>query len=40
MRVHRLRQRFGTLVREELAATLAQSADVETELRCVLAALS
>lgn len=34
--VYRLRRRYGTLLREEIAATVADPADVESELRHVL----
>lgn len=36
VRVHRLTQRFGDLVRAEIAATLADRRDVESELRYLL----
>ncbi len=38
--VHRLRKRFRVLLREEVAGTLADPADVDEELRALLAALS
>lgn len=38
--VHRLRQRLGELLREEVAHTLANPADAETELRHLIEALS
>jgi RNA polymerase sigma-70 factor (ECF subfamily) len=31
--VHRLRQRYGELIREEIAHTVAQAFDVEEEMR-------
>lgn len=37
--VHRLRRRFGDLLRDEIAATLADPADVESELRHLLSAV-
>lgn len=37
---HRLRQRYRELLREEIASTLADTSDVETELRELFAALS
>ena len=37
--VHRLRQRYRELLREEVAATVASSADVEDELQSLFAAL-
>ena len=37
--VHRLRRRFGDLLREEIAATVADPADVESELRHLLSAV-
>jgi RNA polymerase sigma-70 factor (ECF subfamily) len=38
--VHRLRQRYGELLRKEIAATLANPRDVDDELRHLLAVLS
>lgn len=38
--VHRLRLRYGELLREEIAHTVASPAEVEEELRCLLQALS
>jgi RNA polymerase sigma-70 factor (ECF subfamily) len=38
--VHRLRQRFGELVRAEVAQTVAAPGDVDEELRCLMAALN
>ncbi len=38
--VHRLRRRYGELLRQEVAHTLADSADVEQEIRHLIAALS
>lgn len=38
--IHRLRQRYGDLIREEIASTLAPEADVEEELQHLLRALS
>lgn len=37
--IHRLRQRYGEMIREEIAGTLAAGADVEAELQHLLAAL-
>jgi RNA polymerase sigma-70 factor (ECF subfamily) len=37
--VYRLRRRYGTLLREEIAATVARPDDVEEEIRDLLAAL-
>lgn len=37
--VHRMRQRFGALLRAEVAETVRDEADVEDELRCLLRAL-
>ena len=37
--VHRLRQRYGELVRAEIAQTVASPAEVEQELQHLLAAL-
>jgi hypothetical protein len=36
LQVHRLTQRFGEMIRAEIAATLADRCDVETELRYLL----
>ena len=38
--VHRLRQRFREAVRSEIAQTVATPAEVDEELRCLMAALS
>jgi RNA polymerase sigma-70 factor (ECF subfamily) len=38
--VHRLRQRYRDLVREEIAQTVAKPEEVEDEMRSLLAALS
>ena len=38
--LHRLRQRFGELLREELAPTVGSPADVDEEIRQLFAALS
>jgi RNA polymerase sigma factor (sigma-70 family) len=38
--LHRLRQRFGTILREEVAATVASDEDVEDELRHLLRVIS
>ena len=38
--VHRLRLRYGELLREEIAHTVATPAEIEEELRCLLQALS
>jgi RNA polymerase sigma-70 factor (ECF subfamily) len=38
--VYRLRRRYGALLREEIASTVAQPADVEDEIRELFAALS
>jgi RNA polymerase sigma factor (sigma-70 family) len=38
--VHRLRQRYGTLLREEIARTVSSPAAVDEEIRCLFAALS
>ncbi len=37
--VHRLRHRYGTVLRQEIAATVAQPADVEDEIRALFTAL-
>ena len=37
--IHKLRQRYGEMVRHEIAQTVATEADVEDEIRCLLAAL-
>jgi RNA polymerase sigma-70 factor (ECF subfamily) len=37
--VHRLRRRYGALLREQIAATVADSAEVEDEIRSLFAAL-
>jgi RNA polymerase sigma-70 factor (ECF subfamily) len=37
--VHRLRKRFRELFREEVAGTVANPADVEDEMRALIAAL-
>ena len=38
--VHRIRERYREFVREEVAHTVADPAEVEDELRSLLAALS
>ena len=38
--VHRLRHRFSDVVREEIAQTVATPAEVDEELRCLMAAMS
>ena len=38
--VHRLRQRFRDAVRAEIAQTVATPAEVDEELRCLMAAMS
>ena len=38
--VHRLRQRFREAVRAEIAQTVATPAEVDEELRCLMAALN
>ena len=38
--LHRLRRRYGELLREEVAGTLSEPSDVEDELRALLAALA
>jgi RNA polymerase sigma-70 factor (ECF subfamily) len=38
--VHRLRQRYGELLREEIAHTVASPDEIEDELRCLVRALS
>ena len=38
--VHRLRQRFREVVRAEIAQTVATPAEVDEELRCLMAAMS
>ena len=38
--VHRFRQRYGQLLREEIAPTVSSPEEVEDELRALLAALS
>jgi RNA polymerase sigma factor (sigma-70 family) len=37
--LHRLRQRYRQLLREEIAQTVATPADIEDEMRCLIAAL-
>jgi RNA polymerase sigma-70 factor (ECF subfamily) len=37
--VHRLRRRYGTILRQEIASTVSQTADVEEEIRELFAAL-
>jgi len=37
--LHRLRQRYRQLLREEVAQTVATPADIEDEMRCLIAAL-
>jgi hypothetical protein len=39
MAVRRLRQRFGALLREEIAHTVEDESDVDGELKSLLAAL-
>ena len=39
MSIHRMRRRFGDLLRQEVAATVANPADIEDELRSLLAIL-
>ena len=38
--VHRLRQRYGEVLREEIAQTLSDRAEVDSELRHLIASLS
>ena len=38
--VHRLRQRFGTLLREEIATTVAQPEEVDDEVRHLLGSIA
>ena len=38
--VYRLRRRYGALLREEIAATVAQPSDVEDEIRDLFTSLS
>ena len=38
--IHRLRQRFGTLLREEIGQTVARPEDIDDEIRSLFAALS
>ena len=38
MAVHRLRKRYGELLREEIAQTVATPAEVAEEIRCLIAA--
>jgi RNA polymerase sigma factor (sigma-70 family) len=38
--VHRLRQRYGILLREEIAQTVASQEEVDEEVRCLFAAFS
>ncbi len=40
MTVHRLRKRYGELLRLEVANTVSTAAEVQQELRCLLAAIS
>jgi RNA polymerase sigma-70 factor (ECF subfamily) len=40
MAIRRMRQRYGELLRAEIASTVADPAEVEEELRALLAALS
>jgi RNA polymerase sigma-70 factor (ECF subfamily) len=40
MAVHRLRKRYGTLLHEEIAATVGDPAEVDDEVRALLAALA
>lgn len=37
--VHRLRRRYGTILRQEIVATVSQTADVEDEIRALFTAL-
>jgi RNA polymerase sigma factor (sigma-70 family) len=37
--VHRLRQRFGSALREVIAQTVADPADIDDEIRCMLSAI-
>jgi RNA polymerase sigma factor (sigma-70 family) len=37
--IHKLRQRYGEMVRHEIAQTVATEAEVDDEIRCLLAAL-
>jgi RNA polymerase sigma-70 factor (ECF subfamily) len=37
--IHKLRQRYGEMVRHEIAQTVTSEEDVEDEIRCLLAAL-
>jgi hypothetical protein len=39
MAVHRLRRRYGELLRQEISQTVAGPTDVEEEIRSLLAAL-
>jgi RNA polymerase sigma-70 factor (ECF subfamily) len=38
--VHRLRQRFGALLREQVARTVSSEAEVEEEIRYLISVLS
>ncbi len=38
--VHRLRQRFGALLREQVAQTVSSKAEVEEEIRHLISVLS
>jgi RNA polymerase sigma-70 factor (ECF subfamily) len=38
--VHRLRQRFGVLLREQVARTVSSEAEVEEEIRYLISVLS
>lgn len=38
--VHRLRQRYGQLLRQEVARTVSNASEVEEELRCLIKAVS
>jgi RNA polymerase sigma factor (sigma-70 family) len=40
MSIHRMRRRYGELLRQEVAATVADPADIEDELRCLISVLS
>jgi DNA-directed RNA polymerase specialized sigma24 family protein len=38
--VHRLRQRYGELLRQEIAQTVSEPGEIDEEMRCLLSALS
>jgi RNA polymerase sigma-70 factor (ECF subfamily) len=40
MSIHRMRRRYGELLRQEVAATVDDPADVEDELRTLMAIIS